>query len=431
MFHIGQYNYTYLQEVYSLVQEASTYGIYSLLDMHQDCLSEHYCGEGVPFWAAESSGPLQLPSPFATPFNSSQYFTDNSTGIPYQIPTRQACAELDWSDFQATEAAATAYDALYVNKDGLRDKWGLFWQEVAKQFKDTPAKLGYELINEPFAGDVYSDPLLFIPGIADKQRLQPAYDAIAPGIRSVDADGLIFFAGTTWDDIGVGFDHVPGGSGTSGNGYENRSVLAYHYYEPPQFSKSEVFDIEVRIADAKRLQSGLMLTEFPAPGYADDIYRNMTQDADQFGQSWIIWELKDWCRETDATRNGPSQNAAWGACKTGFGGGMYDANTQQMIPYMRKELSRTYATAVAGNQTFAQFNPDTGVYQMTFLVDTNIPLPTEVYFSQSQYYTNGYNVQVVPQGSLIFSLARTNLLYFTHTDIASFGQSISITITPI
>ena len=30
---------------------AGQYGIYSLLDCHQDVLSEKFCGEGVPDWA--------------------------------------------------------------------------------------------------------------------------------------------------------------------------------------------------------------------------------------------------------------------------------------------------------------------------------------------------------------------------------------------
>lgn len=48
-------------------------------------------------------------------------------------------------------------------------------------------------------------------------------------IRAVDDSTLIFFAGVTWDDFGVGMDHPPGGSD-----YADRSVLAYHYYTPPQ-----------------------------------------------------------------------------------------------------------------------------------------------------------------------------------------------------
>ncbi len=32
---------------------AGTYGIYTILDMHQDILSEKFCGEGIPDWAVD------------------------------------------------------------------------------------------------------------------------------------------------------------------------------------------------------------------------------------------------------------------------------------------------------------------------------------------------------------------------------------------
>ena len=36
------------------VYRASKYGIYTLLDAHQDVLSEKFCGEGIPDWAVDS-----------------------------------------------------------------------------------------------------------------------------------------------------------------------------------------------------------------------------------------------------------------------------------------------------------------------------------------------------------------------------------------
>ena len=48
----GEYNKTYVEQMQKIVSSASEYGIYTLLDMHQDVLSEKFCGEGVPAWAA-------------------------------------------------------------------------------------------------------------------------------------------------------------------------------------------------------------------------------------------------------------------------------------------------------------------------------------------------------------------------------------------
>ena len=49
----GSYNETYLAEIRKIVDLAYRYGIYTILDMHQDLLTEQYCGEGVPPWAVK------------------------------------------------------------------------------------------------------------------------------------------------------------------------------------------------------------------------------------------------------------------------------------------------------------------------------------------------------------------------------------------
>ena len=47
---------------------------------------------------------------------------------------------------------------MYDNEAGIRDRMGLFWTRVAERFAGNPYILGYELINEPWAGDIYGHP---------------------------------------------------------------------------------------------------------------------------------------------------------------------------------------------------------------------------------------------------------------------------------
>ena len=47
---------------------------------------------------------------------------------------------------------------MYDNEAGIRDRMGLFWTRVAQRFAGNPYILGYELINEPWAGDIYGHP---------------------------------------------------------------------------------------------------------------------------------------------------------------------------------------------------------------------------------------------------------------------------------
>lgn len=50
----GVYNYTYLNEVNTLINKLGDAGIYTLIDAHQDVMARAICGEGMPnFYAKE------------------------------------------------------------------------------------------------------------------------------------------------------------------------------------------------------------------------------------------------------------------------------------------------------------------------------------------------------------------------------------------
>lgn len=103
------------------------------------------------------------------------------------------------------------------------------------------------MINEPWAGDVWKDPSLLIPGVAERKLFQPAYDYIASRIHKVDTRHIIFFEPVTWDNMfPTGFSHPPGGAQ-----YANRSVLSYHYYFPPDLSASST--VKARYNDSRTL----------------------------------------------------------------------------------------------------------------------------------------------------------------------------------
>lgn len=50
----------YLLAVREIVRNANNYGIYVLLDAHQDLLNRQFCGEGFPDWAVTKTN---FPSP--------------------------------------------------------------------------------------------------------------------------------------------------------------------------------------------------------------------------------------------------------------------------------------------------------------------------------------------------------------------------------
>ena len=84
----GLYNRVYLQQIRKIVSMAAEYGIYTLLDMHQDVLSEKFCGEGVPSWAAVPYKPLSSQESFPVPVETMPF---TKTSAIDGFPTRQ-----DW-----------------------------------------------------------------------------------------------------------------------------------------------------------------------------------------------------------------------------------------------------------------------------------------------------------------------------------------------
>ena len=65
------------------------------------------------------------------------------------------------------------------------------WRKIAARYRNEPAVIGYDLLNEPIAH--YFDTALLNP------RLEPLYRKIVAGIREVDRNHIIFLGGAQWD----------------------------------------------------------------------------------------------------------------------------------------------------------------------------------------------------------------------------------------
>lgn len=90
--------------------------------------------------------------------------------------------------------------------DNIDDSWGypfLFespesqdltvniWRKIAARYRNEPAVIGYDLLNEPIAHYFESANL--------NPKLEPLYRKIVAGIREVDRNHLIFLGGARWD----------------------------------------------------------------------------------------------------------------------------------------------------------------------------------------------------------------------------------------
>ena len=395
----GKYNDTYMNVMQDIVSLSAKYGIYVLLDMHQDAMSRLLCVEGFPRWAVNTGNAKNFPEPLHKPF-----VPDPKTGMP----TDEDCAKFFWSDYYFTEATSAAFQNLYNNTDKLLDKWAAFWAKTASGFKDFTNVIGYELINEPWAGDIYSDPLLLVPKVADRINLGPAYEILSRAIREHDQQHCIFFEGVTWDDFGVGFVSVPGGEM-----YRNRSVLSYHFYLPVSLDRSIMF--EARKADMQRLKCGGMLTEFmTSDGKTEAMFETMAA-ADKHLQSWIGWDYKAYHPTRRANLKGERCCTLWNG--TGLNQ-IYVQNT-----------TRTYPQAVAGHTVAFSFDLPTKEFVLVYEVSRACnSRESVVYLNKDVHYPGGYSVTVTPD-AVIWTSPEKNLIAFKHPPSLTSGSRVTITIS--
>ncbi|KAJ7545001.1 hypothetical protein O6H91_09G102300 [Diphasiastrum complanatum] len=286
----GSINATHLAAMLSIVRKLNSAGIYTLIEFHQDLFSSQFCGEGLPPWIlhhtptiskqkssqpsfssrrelssheAASSNLLQsklskcknwvdYAASFPEPL-SRRWFADPDEATDSQL--KENCKTFDWFWYYISYAVSKSFQDLYENRWGWADRLADYWKVVAKAFRSEPGVLGYELMNEPWAGNFYRNPLLLLPGVADKINLVPFYEKLQAAVRSMDSERIVFFESLTFDNMRSGFSTVPGGER-----YKNKTVLSYHYYRPPNFSAHQTFS--ERLKEGEKLGCGTMLTEF-------------------------------------------------------------------------------------------------------------------------------------------------------------------------
>ena len=212
----GEINATYLDELAKIVDMLEAKGIYTVLDAHQDLFAPQFCGNGFPEWAVAyknvSGRPPALSFPLPQSFEA--YKLDPETGAP----SRKDCISKQFFRYYFSDAVGKAFQALYDNYDQLQEHFADFWGAVAVRFANSSAVLAYEILNEPFLGDVLEHPLLLKGGEADRRNLAPLYKRVHDAIRAADQAHIILYeptvgiSETTWLSISeTGFTEGPGG----------------------------------------------------------------------------------------------------------------------------------------------------------------------------------------------------------------------------
>lgn len=159
----GSYDMEYLRKVKEAVMLAGKYGLYVLLDMHQDLFSVKY-GDGAPEWATLDEGAYH-----------------------------PADCKMWYEAYLQSEAVIQAADrfwenALATDGIGLLDHYEKMWGMLAEYFADCRNVIGFEPMNEPFMGSIARN--AFGTATMEMQKLYPGFDLGNPQEVSLEQQGM-------------------------------------------------------------------------------------------------------------------------------------------------------------------------------------------------------------------------------------------------
>jgi len=156
----GSYDEAYLEKYGQMIEAFASRGVYVIVDAHQDLFSRRFCGDGFPDWA--------LPEKYR------------------EMPQRADCKNWGLRDF--SWPVASTLDEFWSNQNGVQDSYVVFFKMLAERYKDNPAVLGFEPINEPFPGNKGRISLSFWY----EHQLFPLYRRVGDAVHEVDSRYLVF-----------------------------------------------------------------------------------------------------------------------------------------------------------------------------------------------------------------------------------------------
>lgn len=406
----GQFNTSYLTNVRGLVESMGEFGIYTLLDGHQDLFSRKFCGEGVPDWAVQPAAWAQGTFPFPIPHKVDKLGPRHYANITQ-------CLQLPFVEWNLAAELQSSWYPLYHNQT-LQREFAAHWGAVARVMNGSEYVLGYELLNEPLPCDGFHDldVLCYLePDKTDQDRLMPLYEGAWDAIRESDQHHIVFYEPSVVEgDIHqpTGFTVGPGGASANAT-----QALAYHIYCVDQNAAGDITNLtscfdnldagfKIAAANIEKVGGGHFMTEFGALGEGPTSIDTIHYEAglaDTLLESWAYWTFKGF---HDITTQNPATES------------FYHPNGTLQSDKVAA-LSRTYAQYIAGvpgsiSMSYASKEP---ARTFTLQYETNPSASnttTVVYFNQDWHYPAGYSAKVVPEGALLVTSPERNFLHLTH-----------------
>jgi hypothetical protein len=285
-----------------------------------------------------------------------------------------------------TPEVSTVFDNFWANKDDLQGAWAAAWKLVAQHYRNQPYSMGYDLLNEPWAGLEWPSCLTTGCESTYGQELQPAMTRGLQAVRKADGKNIVW-----WEPQQFAGGQKLESYYTSVAGERNLG-FSWHNYCPDVFFESQgipgsntdncrdfTADRENHaIAQAGRMAAAALMTEWGATDNVKAIGID-ADGADTALMGWTYWAYKHW---DDPTTADDSQ-------------GLFadDADLSSVKMDKLRQLVRTYPQATAGTPTRIAYDATTGLFSMTYTPKPKITQPTQIFVSPLTS-PHGYDVSV-------------------------------------
>ena len=355
----GEYDSAYLDATEERLDWFADNGVHVILDMHQDVYSTFFCCDGAPEWAIEDDD------------------------IPFeQLP--------QWDLNYFTDAVVAAFDNFFDYEGEhpyLQDHYAGAWVEVVKRFKDHPAVLGYDIMNEPSPGSALdAADFTYTPpdGPAaefDRTKFADFYQRTINAIREVDEEGWILYepryaaaANGQASYIRKLEDPREG---------EPRIVYSPHLYsinmEFYEAYSPETDDTLADWEDNRNLETAaqgapLLCGEWgfdPNWGNADLFMAEVLDMYDRMMSSWTYWSYDPW---------------GWGIWESDEDGNFARERDNA------NDLVRTYPRSIAGVPRSFSYDPESRVFDLAFDPSPSATLATQIYVPATRHYSEGWSL---------------------------------------
>jgi endoglycosylceramidase len=360
----GTFDDAYLDAVETRLDWFAEEGVHVVLDMHQDVYARRFCCDGAPEWAIRDDG------------------------LPF---TMQALWSANYLQPAATRAFDNFWDVTGPNAD-LQEHYAMTWAHVAERFRDHPAVLGYDVINEPFPGSDFDTVEAIVrrsprdggrSKTHDETKLGPFYARMIAAIRTVDPDNFIFVEPRFGAPANGSPTYLPpladprAADGTRAA----RIVWAPHLYSTateaagaysPDDRTLEAWAAE-RLDEYARYAQPLVIGEFGGAWGWDDygVYvADALDTADSLGAGWAWWSF------------GSGGATSWS---------IFDRTTGDDNP-VAELLVRPYPRAIAGAPVSWSVDRATRRFELVFRAKDGVTGATEIYVPAARHYATGFDV---------------------------------------